>query len=101
MCDSLSTSFISLIYAFLMVLRRETTIFRSQGKRPAELSQPDQTEARRKARYDTTLFSSVEEYQRHKQKFAQKKIVQGRVLIYPNFNISGLRDFSYGWDGYQ
>ncbi|KAL6350690.1 hypothetical protein AAG906_028147 [Vitis piasezkii] len=33
------------------------------GKRPAELSQPSQLEARRKARFDTTLLSFVEDYQ--------------------------------------
>ncbi|RVW66573.1 hypothetical protein CK203_064609 [Vitis vinifera] len=38
-----------------------------QGKRPAKPSQPEQTEARRKARYDMTLFSLNEDYQRHKQ----------------------------------
>ncbi|KAL6348531.1 hypothetical protein AAG906_013151 [Vitis piasezkii] len=35
---------------------RESAASRAQGKRPAELSQPDQSEARRKARYDTVLF---------------------------------------------
>ncbi|RVW14292.1 hypothetical protein CK203_095395 [Vitis vinifera] len=33
------------------------------GKRPSELSQPSQMETRRKARFDTTLFSIVEDYQ--------------------------------------
>ncbi|RVW57638.1 hypothetical protein CK203_096005 [Vitis vinifera] len=34
-----------------------------QGKRPAEPSQPTQTKAHRKVRFDTTLFNSVEDYQ--------------------------------------
>ena len=63
---SLSTSLVSFFSVILMTLRRETTISRAQGKRPAEPSQPDQKEACRKARYDMTLFSSVEDYQRYK-----------------------------------
>ncbi|RVW33342.1 hypothetical protein CK203_085329 [Vitis vinifera] len=51
-----------------MAPRRETGTSRAQGERPAEPSQPEQTEARRKAMYDTTLFSSVEDYQRYKAK---------------------------------
>ncbi|RVW86671.1 Copia protein [Vitis vinifera] len=39
-----------------MAPRRETGTSRAQGERPAEPSQPEQTEARRKAMYDTTLF---------------------------------------------
>ena len=58
----LSFDFISSFFAFLMAPRRETTASRAQGKRLAKPFQPDQTEARRKERYDTTLFSSVEEY---------------------------------------
>ncbi|RVW51241.1 hypothetical protein CK203_111836 [Vitis vinifera] len=50
--------------------RRETTAFRAKGKRPVELSQPAQIEARRKVRFDLTLFSIVEDYQRYKQNFA-------------------------------
>ncbi|RVW22571.1 hypothetical protein CK203_099002 [Vitis vinifera] len=53
-----------------MAPRRETGTSRAQGKRPVEPSQLEQTEARRKARYDTALFSSNEDYQRYKQKFA-------------------------------
>ncbi|RVW34650.1 hypothetical protein CK203_116481 [Vitis vinifera] len=44
-----------------------------QGKRPAEPSQLTQMEAHRKARFDTTLFSTVEDYQRYKQKFTKRK----------------------------
>ena len=69
----LSSNFISSFSAFLMALRREIAASRAQGKRPTESSQPDQTEARRKARYDTTLFSSVKDYQRYKQKFAPEE----------------------------
>ena len=44
----------------------------------------------RKARYDTTLFSSVENYQRYKQKFAQRKVVPGRSV-----NFSQLQHFGF------
>ncbi|RVW67413.1 hypothetical protein CK203_065207 [Vitis vinifera] len=44
--------------------RRETGTSKAQGKRPVEPSQPKQMEARRKARFDTALFSSNEDYQR-------------------------------------
>ena len=37
-------------------------------------------EARRKARFDTTFFNSVEDYQRYKQKFAQRKVIPGRSI---------------------
>nr|CAN73600.1 hypothetical protein VITISV_041445 [Vitis vinifera] len=47
-----------------MAHRKETTASRAQGKRPAKPSQPAQMEACRRMRYDTTLFSSVEDYQR-------------------------------------
>nr|CAN61574.1 hypothetical protein VITISV_023349 [Vitis vinifera] len=64
----------------LMAPRRDTTTSRAQGKRPAEASQPGEAEARRKARFDIGLFTSMEEYQRYKQKFAQRK----------HFNFEGL-----------
>ena len=35
---------------------------RAQGKHPIEPSQPNQTKAHQKATYDTTLFSSIEDY---------------------------------------
>ncbi|RVW39153.1 hypothetical protein CK203_078179 [Vitis vinifera] len=70
--------------------RQETGTFRAQGKRLAEPSQPEQTEARRKARYDTTLFNSIEDYQRYKQKFAQRKVVLGRSV-----NFSQLQHFGF------
>ena len=86
-----------------MTPRRETTTSKAQGKRPTESSQPEQTEARRKARYDTTLFSFVKDYQRYKQKFAQKKVVPGR-----NINFSQLQHFWFeglfsqmGWAFYS
>ena len=73
-----------------MTPRRETGTSRAQGKRLAEASQLEQTEARRKARYDTTLFISVEDYQRYKQKFAQRKVVLGRSV-----NFSQLQHFGF------
>ena len=92
MCASLSlfTSLVSFIFAFLVALRRETSASRAQGKRFAESSQPTQTEARRKARFDTTLFSIVENYQRYKQKFAQRKVVPERSI-----NFSQLQHFKF------
>ena len=63
---------------------------RAQGKRPIEPAQPEQTEARRKARFDTTLFSSNEDYQCYKQKFAQRKLVPGRSV-----NFSQLQHFEF------
>ena len=86
-----------------MTPRRETATSRAQGKRPAESSQPEQTEARRKARYDTTLFSSVKDYQLYKQKFSQKKVVPRRRI-----NFSQLQHFGFeglfsrmGWAFYS
>ncbi|KAL6314472.1 hypothetical protein AAG906_025957 [Vitis piasezkii] len=73
-----------------MAPRRESAASRAQGKRPADPSQPDQSEARRKARYDTALFGSVEDYQRYKQKFAQRKVVPGRSI-----NFSQLKYFGF------
>ena len=73
-----------------MAPRRETTASRAQGKRPAKPSQPDEAEAPRKARFDTDLFTSMEEYQRYKQKFAQRKVVPGR-----NINFSQLQHFGF------
>ncbi|WKA06827.1 hypothetical protein VitviT2T_024708 [Vitis vinifera] len=61
-----------------MASRRESTASRAQGKHPTESSQPAQTEACQKARFDTTLFSTMEDYQRYKQNFAQRKVVPRR-----------------------
>ena len=47
-------------------------------------------EACQKARLDTTLFSSNEDYQRYKQKFAQRKVVPGRSV-----NFSQLQHFGF------
>ena len=93
----------SFLFSFILVLgfsfsflfhwmapRRETGTSKAQGKRPAKPSQPEQTKARRKARYDTTLFSSNENYQRYKQKFAQKKVIPGRSV-----NFSQLQHFGF------
>ncbi|RVW98981.1 hypothetical protein CK203_033750 [Vitis vinifera] len=76
-----------------MAPRKETGTSRGQGKRLAEPSQqPEQTEARRKARYDTALFGSVEDYQRYKTHFAKRKVVPGR-----NINFFQLQ--SLGFEG--
>ncbi|RVW57588.1 hypothetical protein CK203_096313 [Vitis vinifera] len=75
------SDFIFSFSAFLMAPRRETTTSRAQAKRPVEPSLHEQIEARRKVRYDMTLFSFVEEYQRYKQKFSQRKVVPGRRSI--------------------
>ena len=76
-----------------MAPRRETGTSRAQGKCPAEPSQPEQTEARRNARYDTTLFSSIEDYHRYKQKFAQRKVVLRKSVNFfqlQHFGFEGL-----------
>ncbi|KAL6320974.1 hypothetical protein AAG906_010783 [Vitis piasezkii] len=73
----------------LMAPRRETGTS-GLGQAPAESSQPEQTEARRKARYDRTLFSLNEDYQRYKQKFVQRKVVLGRSV-----NFSQLQHFGF------
>ena len=87
---SLSTSLVSFSFVILMLPKRETIASRAQGKCPTKSSQPDQMEARRKVRYDTTLFSCVEEYQRYKQKFAKRKVVLGRSI-----NFSQLQYFGF------
>ena len=66
-----------------MAPRRESTTSRAQGKRPTELSQP---EACRKARFDTTFFSYVEDYQRYKQHFARRRVVPGRNINFPQLH---------------
>ena len=63
-----------------MTPKRETATSRAQDKRPAEPSQPKHTEARQKARYDTTLFSFIEDYQRYKQKLTLRKVIPGRSI---------------------
>ena len=73
-----------------MAPRRELAASRAQGKYLAEPSQSDQSEARQKARYDTALFGSVEDYQRYKQKYAQRKVVPGRSI-----NFSQLKYFGF------
>ncbi|RVW60422.1 hypothetical protein CK203_112730 [Vitis vinifera] len=76
-----------------------STMYRGMiGKRPAEPSQLEQTEAGRKARYDTALFNSVKDYQQYKQNSPRGKSSQGEVSISPNFSTSGLRTLqSMGW----
>ena len=73
-----------------MAPRRETGTSKAQGKRLAKPSQPEQMEAHRKARFDTTLFSSNEDYQHYKQKFAQRKVVPRRSV-----NFSQLQHFGF------
>ena len=66
----LSTNFFFIVSFLLMALKRETIASRAQDKRPTEPSQLAQTKASQKIRFDTTLFSLVEDYQRYKQMFA-------------------------------
>ena len=82
-----------LLFDFLMAPRRETAASRAQDKRLTEPFQPAQAEARQKARFDTDLFISIEDYQRYKQKFAQRKVVPGRNINFsqlPYFDFEGL-----------
>ncbi|WKA01570.1 hypothetical protein VitviT2T_019845 [Vitis vinifera] len=82
-----------------MAPRRESTSSKAQGKRSTEPSQPAQTETCRKVRFDTALFSSMEDYQRYKQNFAQRKVAPGRSINFSqlqHFEFEGL--FSWmGW----
>ncbi|RVW93905.1 hypothetical protein CK203_028145 [Vitis vinifera] len=80
-----------------MAPRKETGTFRAQGKHPAEPSQ--QTEARRKARYDTALFGSVEDYQRYKTHFAKRKVVPGRNINFFQLQSLGFKGLfiRMGW----
>ena len=86
----LSLDFSSSYSVLWMAPKRETATSKAQGKCLAKSSQPEQTEACRKARYDTTLFSSVEDYQRYKQKFSRRKVVLGRSI-----NFSQLQHFGF------
>ena len=86
----ISSDFLSSFFAFLMAPRRETTASRAQGKRLVQPSQPEQMEANRKARYNMTRFISVKDYQRYKQKFAQRKVVPRRSI-----NFSQLQYFGF------
>ncbi|WJZ81424.1 hypothetical protein VitviT2T_001267 [Vitis vinifera] len=70
--------------------RRDRGASKALGKRPAQASQDGQAEARRKARFDTDLFTSVDEYQRYKQHFVQRKVVAGR-----NINFAHLQHFGF------
>ena len=77
-------------FVLWMTPRRKTGTSKAQGKCPTEPSQPKQMEAHRKARYDMTLFSFVEDYQRYKQKFAKRKVVPRRSI-----NFSQLQHFGF------
>ncbi|RVW30586.1 hypothetical protein CK203_086073 [Vitis vinifera] len=70
--------------------KEETTTSKAQGKRSTEPSQSAQMEAHRKVRYDMTLFSSVEDYYRYKQKFVKRKVVSGKSI-----NFSQLQHFGF------
>nr|CAN70325.1 hypothetical protein VITISV_041471 [Vitis vinifera] len=77
---------------------------RVQGKRLAEPSQPKQTEARRKARYDTTLFSSIEDYQRYKfeglfGRMGWLPVVTISELIFPTLVRAFYSQVTYGLGG--
>ncbi|RVW26843.1 hypothetical protein CK203_103929 [Vitis vinifera] len=61
-CQSSSTVLPSIVG--FMAPRRDRGGLKALGKRPAQASQDGQAEARRKATFDTDLFTSVEEYQR-------------------------------------
>ncbi|RVW38981.1 hypothetical protein CK203_100079 [Vitis vinifera] len=73
-----------------MAPRRDRGASKALGKRPAQASQDGQVEARRKARFDTGLFTSVDKYQRYKQHFVQRKVVAGR-----NINFAHLQHFGF------
>ena len=79
-----------------MAPRRETAAARAQGKRPAE---PSETEARRKARFDTHLFSTAEEHQRYKSLFAKRTILPGRDIDFVQLSSFGFQDLfaRMGW----
>ncbi|KAL6313650.1 hypothetical protein AAG906_010068 [Vitis piasezkii] len=57
------TKHIEIRHHFLRDHAQKGDITLEFGKRPVEPSQPEQTKARRKARYDTALFTSIEDYQ--------------------------------------
>ncbi|RVW19846.1 hypothetical protein CK203_116339 [Vitis vinifera] len=84
-----------------MAPRRETGTSKAQGKRPAEPSQPEQMEARQKARYDTPSSIPLKIISDTNKNSLRGKLSQGEVSISPNFSTSGLRDSLIGWDGCQ
>ena len=73
-----------------MAPRRDRGASKALGKGPAQASQDGQVKARRKARFDTNLFTSIDEYQRYKQHFVQRKVVAGR-----NINFAHLQHFGF------
>ena len=87
MSVSLSTILFSIISLFFMAPRLESATSKVQGKRPVE---PSQLETCRNARFDSALFSSVEDFQRYKQNIAQRKVVSRR-----NINFSQLQHFGF------
>ncbi|RVW76309.1 Retrovirus-related Pol polyprotein from transposon RE1 [Vitis vinifera] len=82
---SLLDSFFS-SFASLMAPRRETGTSRAQGKRPVEPSQPEQTEARRKARFDTHSSVRMKIISATSKNLPRGKSSQGEVSISPNFS---------------
>ncbi|RVW95010.1 hypothetical protein CK203_040012 [Vitis vinifera] len=93
-CDNTSAINISKNPGFGLVVAPSYLISFSFWTPPSPFHSLDGSKARdghlRKARYDTTLFSSVENYQRYKQKFAQRKVVPGRSV-----NFSQLQHFGF------
>ncbi|KAL6344052.1 hypothetical protein AAG906_027825 [Vitis piasezkii] len=99
---SLSTSLVSFVSIFLIAPRRDSVVSRAQGKHPVEPSQPAQTKAHRKARFDTALFSSVEDYKRYKHKFAQRKVHFGFEGLFSRMSwlpIVTISEATYGIGG--
>ena len=69
-----------------MASKRELVVARAQSKRLAKSSQP---KARQKTRFDTTLFSTVEDYQWYKQYFAQRQVISKRNINFPKLQHFG------------
>ena len=72
-----------------MAPRQELSTSMAQGKHPVEPSQPVTC---LKVHFDTILFSTLEEYQRYKQHFSQRRVVSRR-----NINFAQIQHF--GFDG--
>ena len=73
-----------------MASKRESVASKAQGKHPVE---PSQQGACRKTRFDTVLFSSMEDYQQYKQHFSQRRVVPRRNNNFPqlqHFEFEGI-----------
>ncbi|RVW63043.1 hypothetical protein CK203_063233 [Vitis vinifera] len=75
----------------LMAPRRDMGTSRAQGKHPLEPSQPEQTEARRKTKYDMNSSVRMKTISATSKKFPRGKSSQGEVSISPNFSTLTLR----------